>query len=83
MLKVVQGTQAAVWIGLPAYSERTWTHLPWAERLESGLWGVRWGLKSLSPDKQNAFRGVALYAEWAMSRREWEMFEKLWLNAGE
>lgn len=82
VLKAVHGTQAAVWIGLPAYSERTWTHLPWAEHLESGLWGVRWGLGSLSPEERNAFRGIALYAEWAMGGKEWETFENLWLNAG-
>jgi hypothetical protein len=82
VLRAVQDTEAVVWIGLPAYSEWTWTHLPWAERLESGLWGLRWGLGSLPLEDRSAFRGVALYAEWAMGRREWETFEKLWVNAG-
>jgi len=83
VLRAVQGTQTGVWIGIPAHPEWSWTHVPWAERVESGLWGLRWGVGGLPPETRSAFRGVALYAEWTMDGAKWKAFEKLWLNAGE
>nr|WP_290668304.1 glycosyl hydrolase family 18 protein [Ardenticatena sp.] len=66
--------------GIATYEETTWTHMPWAENVKTGLRGIRRGVGRLPPALQKKVNGVALYAEWAMEPSEWEVYQQLWIG---
>ena len=71
---------AEILIGLPSYEDETSTHRPRVENLAAGLAGVRRALAGRPVPE--AFRGVAIYADWTTDEEEWAAFERLWRCRG-
>jgi hypothetical protein len=68
------GTQ--VLLGLPAYDDAgVGYHDPGVENLRAALQAVHAGLGRFSrlPD---SYAGIAVYCEWEMDRREWEILSR-------
>jgi len=75
-------SEADLLFGIATYEETTWTHMPWAENIKTGLRGIRRGVGILPQALQKKVRGVALYAEWAMEPSEWRVYQQLWIGKG-
>ncbi len=77
--RAVSGTDVQLFFGIPTSEERTWTHWPWAENMESGLKGVIDGLNDLRSYPM-VVAGVAIYPYWETDEDEWRVYEELWLG---
>ena len=66
-------------IGIPSYDENRLGHRPWAENMETALKGVKLGIGSKSIRGQ-CRPGVAVFADWTTSKKEWKTFRSLWLK---
>lgn len=75
-------TETDLLFGIATYEETTWTHMPWAENIQTGLRGIRRGVGMLPQVLQKKVRGVALYAEWATEPSEWRVYQQLWVGKG-
>jgi hypothetical protein len=65
-----------VLLGLPAYDDAdTGYHRPDVENLEHGLKGIHAGLSSYKTLPKN-YQGVALYSEWELDDREWQLLTR-------
>ena len=80
--RVVDETGVQLFFGVPTSEERTWTHWPWAENMNSGLIGVIDGLNDGS-SRPTAVTGVAIYPYWETDEAEWHIYEELWLGLSE
>lgn len=78
--RAVQNTDVFLLFGIATYEEITWTHMPWAENIETGLRGVRRGIGGLPEELRKRVQGVGLYAEWTIDEVEWKKYEQLWLE---
>jgi hypothetical protein len=67
--------QCRVLVGVPTYADATLSHNPRAETLRLGLIGVRDGLPHAD---QKAWQGVALFADYTTSARDWDELDRLW-----
>jgi hypothetical protein len=79
--RAIQGTDAALLIGIPASEERTRSHHPRAENVESGLLGTLDGLAN-SQGGCAALVGVAIYPYWEFDLAEQALYRELWLDSG-
>ncbi|MGB9872790.1 MAG: glycosyl hydrolase family 18 protein [Anaerolineae bacterium] len=77
--RAVEGTGVQLFFGIPTSEERTWTHWPCAENMESGLEGVIDGLNDAKA-RPAAITGVAIYPYWETDETEWRIYEELWLG---
>ena len=77
--RAVDGAGAALLIGVPTSEERTWTHRPAAENMQSGLQGVLDGLSDPAA-RPEVVVGVAIYPYWETDAAEWEVYRSLWLG---
>jgi hypothetical protein len=67
------GDRVTVFIGVPTYRTPT----PWAEDLPTALRGVRQGVDALGHTPRRPY-GVAVYADWTTSERDWAAFRRGW-----
>jgi hypothetical protein len=67
------GDRVTVFVGVPTYRTPT----PWAEDLPTALRGVRQGIDALGHAPRRPY-GVAVYAEWTTSERDWAAFRRGW-----
>jgi hypothetical protein len=79
LTQALDGTQANVYIGIPASKETTGAHLPWAENVRAGLGGVVAGLND-NESRSDVITGVAIYPYWETTEDEWETYAELWLG---
>jgi hypothetical protein len=77
--RALEGTGAALYVGLPAWREPSATHRPDAETIQAGLEGVLAGLND-GRARPAALTGVAVYAEWTATAADWRAYERLWLG---
>ncbi|MFE9421434.1 hypothetical protein ACFYNO_00570 [Kitasatospora sp. NPDC006697] len=63
-------------MGLPAYWADEWGHRGSAETVPAAVAGVRKGLSDRAPDRQNI--GVALYADFSATDRDWAAYRRDW-----
>jgi hypothetical protein len=75
--RAIEGTGAELFIGIPTSEERTRTHRPRAENVESGLRGVVDGLNDAQA-RPAQVTGVAIYPYWETDEAEWAIYEELW-----
>jgi len=77
VLKWTNGKE--VLLGIPGYEDAGVDyHNPHVENIKNSVFGIHAGLlkfKSLP----TSYCGVAIYSEWEMSERKWNMFEKMFL----
>ena len=78
--RALDETEVTLFLGVPASEERTRTHRPAAEHVESGLKGVVDGLNDTRAIP-SAVAGVALYPYWEMDTADWRHYHRLWGNA--
>lgn len=76
--KALDGTNCRLLMGVPSYEEKSKSHNPQAENMQSGLEGVITGLEK-AKFKSN-FQGVAIYSLWTTDEREMDIYEKIWLG---
>jgi DNA-binding NarL/FixJ family response regulator len=69
----------ALFVGAPAYKERTWLHDPTPETLRASIRGVEKGVARLTPAKRSRV-GLAVYAEWTLTGSDWAEFRQHWLS---
>jgi hypothetical protein len=69
-------SKARVLLGVPTYDETGFMHRAGVETPENALLGVVAGLRGLGAG--GTFEGVALYAEWTTSPRDWAVYERVW-----
>ncbi|GAA1946387.1 glycosyl hydrolase family 18 protein [Kitasatospora viridis] len=74
-LQVVPGSVDLL-MGLPAYWDDTWGHRGSAETVPAAVRGVRAGLSAQAPGRQNF--GVAVYADFSATDRDWESYRRDW-----
>lgn len=67
--------EGKVLLGLPAYEDLALYHWPWAESLKNGLRGTHAGLERFSKLPES-YQGIAIYSQWTMSNREWNLLER-------
>lgn len=72
--------RTTLFIGAPAYAERTWLHDPAAETLSASIRGVEKGMARLRPAGRSRV-GLAVYAEWTSTEADWATFQHDWLTA--
>jgi hypothetical protein len=72
------GEQTTVFIGVPSYEEGP--HLT-GENLRTAIRGARRGIDQLG-EKPGRPYGLAIFAEWTTSGREWSIWQKDWLSPG-
>lgn len=77
--RAVDGTGVQVFFGIPTSEEKTVTHWPCAENMESGLEGVIDGLNDAEA-RPAVVTGVAIYPYWETDETEWYIYEELWLG---
>ena len=69
---------ADVLLGIPAYEDAGVPyHHPRVENLRNSLRGIHAGLGGTLPAN---YRGIALYSDWEMDRREWDFLKKYFLR---
>lgn len=71
------GDQATVFIGVPTYEEGP--HLT-GEDLRTAIRGARRGIDQLHRKPSRPY-GLALFAEWTTSGREWGLWQREWVQA--
>ena len=69
-------SRTRVLLGVPTYDETGFMHRAGVETPENALLGVVAGLRGLGAG--GTFEGVALYAEWTTSPRDWAVYERVW-----
>ncbi len=79
LTRALDGTGIELLIGIPTSEERTFTHKPEAETMESGLFGTIEGLNDAEA-RPRAITGVAIYPYWETDESEWGVYRKLWLG---
>lgn len=77
--RAVDGTGVQLFFGVPTSEEKTWTHWPGAENMESGLQGLIDGLNDAEAQSANV-TGVAIYPYWDTDKTEWAVYKALWLG---
>jgi len=77
--RAVDGIDVDLLFGIPTSEEKTWTHLPSAENMTSGLQGVIDGLNDAEA-RPSIVAGVAIYPYWETDATEWATYESLWLG---
>ena len=77
--RAVQETRAQLLIGVPTSEEATWSHVPHAENMRTGLRGLIAGLNDANAVPQTV-TGVAIYPHWETDATEWAEYDKLWLG---
>ena len=75
--QALYGTGVDLFFGVPTSEEKTATHLPEAENMESGLLGVIDGLNDAAA-QPSATTGVAIYPYWETDDAEWATYDRLW-----
>lgn len=78
LTRALEGSGTEVLIGIPTSRERTFTHRPEAETMESGLQGTIDGLNDAAARPQVA-TGVAIYPYWEADANDWRTYRRLWL----
>lgn len=68
-----------VLFGIPTYEKGGRSHCAHAENLRMALKGVREGLAD-PRTKTSAFAGVAVFADYTTSSREWQTYRTLWVR---
>lgn len=68
-----------LFFGVPTSEERTWTHWPNAENMESGVQGIIDGLSRTEKFPRGTI-GIAIYPYWETDEREWTVYRSLWLR---
>ena len=76
--KSLAGADVELLMGLSISRERTSTHRPRTENMQSGLAGICAGLSHQSRDS-HPVTGVAIYAEWEADAGDWQTWED-WLQ---
>lgn len=76
--QVLVESDTQLFIGLPVSEEKTWTHNPQAENIESGLAGIIQGLNDAEA-RPKVVTGVAIYPHWEMTAAKWNHYEQMWL----
>jgi hypothetical protein len=71
--------KTAVFVGAPAYDERTWLHDPASETLRASIHGVKKGIGRMGPARRSRI-GLAVYAEWTSTGADWAEFRRDWLS---
>ncbi len=79
LTQALAGTHAHIYLGVPTSEERTGSHLPWAENMQTGLGGVIAGLND-AESHPDVITGVAVYPYWETSEDEWRTYSELWLG---
>jgi len=64
-------------IGVPVYDEAKMGFNPEVENIGNALLGVINGLNDIRASHEN-FTGIAIYPEWEMDEKEWEIYDGLW-----
>jgi hypothetical protein len=77
--RAVQETRARLLIGVPTFEEATWSHVPLAENMRTGLRGLVAGLNDAGA-APSVVNGVAIYPHWETDISEWAEYDKLWLG---
>ena len=77
--RATSGQKVAVFFGVPTSEERTRTHWPNAETMQSGLEGVLDGLNAADARPSGEI-GVAIYPYWETDEVEWATYKTLWLG---
>jgi exosortase K len=67
-----------VLIGIPSYDRASFLFDPLVENMVSASLGIRAALEEM-PSLPQAFKGVAIYANWTTSPEEWQQFRENWL----
>ena len=75
----VQGTNARLLLGVPTSEEETWTHVPRAENMHTGLRGLVAGLNDAGA-APGSVSGVAIYPHWETDAAEWAEYDRVWLG---
>ncbi|HEX5415537.1 MAG TPA: glycosyl hydrolase family 18 protein [Chloroflexota bacterium] len=75
----LKDTNRQVLIGVPTSEERTPSHWPGAENMETGLSGTIDGLNDKA-SVDSVVTGVAIYPEWETGQAEWQEYQSLWLR---
>ncbi|HEU5317023.1 MAG TPA: glycoside hydrolase family 18 protein [Chloroflexota bacterium] len=78
--RALEGAGADVLVGVPTSRERTFTHVPSAESMSSGLLGTIDGLNDAAA-RPRAITGVAVYPHWETTEEDWRTYRRLWLGA--
>ena len=69
-----------VLLGVPAYDDAgVGYHEPGVENLENALAGIHAGLARVPAPPAN-YRGIAIYSEWEMDAKEWELWRRQFLK---
>ncbi|MDA1060189.1 MAG: hypothetical protein O3B47_00145 [bacterium] len=68
-----------LFVGIPAYNEKTEAYDPEIENIENGLKGILAGLNNIRSNENN-FAGVAIYPYWEIDDEEWQVYNMLWLR---
>lgn len=74
--EALAGTHCRLILGVPTYPDRTWTHMPSAENMESALLGIRVGVERAG--NRSCFQGIGIYAEWTTTVAQWGEIERGW-----
>jgi hypothetical protein len=77
--QALDGLPVELLIGVPTSEERTLSHQPHAETMETGLTGVVDGLNDVDT-RRHIVTGVAIYPDWETDSQEWAAYERLWLG---
>jgi hypothetical protein len=77
--QAVRGIPVRLLLGVPTSEEETWTHVPRAENMHTGLRGLVAGLNDADAIPDNVV-GVAIYPHWETDASEWTEYDKLWLG---
>jgi hypothetical protein len=77
--RAVQGTNAHLLLGVPTSEEETWSHVPQAENMRTGLRGLVAGLNDADAIP-SLVTGVAIYPHWETDASEWNEYNHLWLG---
>ena len=77
MLQLI-GDRTTVFIGVPTYEEGL--HIT-GEDLRTAIRGARRGFAQLRSSPRSPY-GLALFAEWTTSEREWAIWREDWLSPG-
>jgi len=67
-----------VLLGVPTYKDSTLAHNAYAENLRLALIGVRQGLSGGA--NLRVWQGVAVFADYTTTERDWNEFDSLWPN---
>lgn len=66
-------------IGIPAYDDTTFSHIPIIENIGNALAGVKHGMAKLNVEDQRKV-GVGIYAYWTTSDEEWSTYRSNWIG---